>query len=248
MKLATYNELTPWYRLIDPICDHEDEAQVYQAGFERAVPGCGTLLELGAGAGNNAFYLKDYFDCTLTDVSQPMLDLSMGVNPDCEHLVGDMRTIRLDRKFDAVLIHDSIVYMTSAGDLGAAIATAFHHTRAGGAAIFAPDCLEETFHESTDLITGDDGQRSLRCLEWSWRADSSKPIYTVDYALLLRDNSGVSAVHDRHLEGLFRLETWTQLITGAGFELELIERPVNPPDRVDPHPYTETVFLARRPR
>jgi len=35
-----------------------------------------------------------------------MLELSRTINPELEHLVGDMRTIRLGRTFDAVLIHD----------------------------------------------------------------------------------------------------------------------------------------------
>jgi hypothetical protein len=42
--------LTPWYRLLDPVADHADEAAAYVAALERAgAPAGGTLLELGAG-------------------------------------------------------------------------------------------------------------------------------------------------------------------------------------------------------
>ena len=37
MKLALYDELVPWYRLLDPLADHEDEATLFAAGFRRAV-------------------------------------------------------------------------------------------------------------------------------------------------------------------------------------------------------------------
>ena len=105
--------------------------------------------------------------------------------------------------FDAVLIHDAIVYMTSEADLAAAAATAYAHTRPGGAALFVPDCLRDTFAESTDDHGGNDGTHGFRAVEWMWDPDPQDTTYTVDYAFLLRDGSGVRAVHDRHIEGLF---------------------------------------------
>ena len=72
-----------------------------------------TLLELGSGGGNNASHLKTRFDCTLTDISPEMLALSRSLNPECEHLEGDMRTLRLGREFDVVFIHDAISYLTT---------------------------------------------------------------------------------------------------------------------------------------
>ena len=100
----------PWYRLMDPLADHEDEAACYREALDRAaLPPAETLLELGAGAGNNAFYIKQRFRCTLADVSPEMQALSREANPDCEHIFGDMRTLRLGRTFDAVMIHDAIM-------------------------------------------------------------------------------------------------------------------------------------------
>ncbi|MFN7135395.1 MAG: class I SAM-dependent methyltransferase, partial [Myxococcales bacterium] len=141
-----YDALTPWYRLLDPPEEHREEADAFAEAFLRAVHGpCRTLLELGAGAGHNALHLKRRFACTLTDPSEAMLKLSRELNPDCEHMPGDMRTLRLDRLFDAVLVHDAVMYMRSEDELRQAAATAFAHTRPGGAALFAPDCYRETF-------------------------------------------------------------------------------------------------------
>ena len=74
-----------------------------------------TLLELGSGGGNNASHLKHRFECTLTDLSPEMLALSRTLNPECEHIEGDMRTLRLERTFDAVFVHDAIAYITTRG-------------------------------------------------------------------------------------------------------------------------------------
>ena len=77
MEPLLYGELTPWYRLLDPVADHADEAAVYVAALEGAgAPRGGTLLELGAGAGGNASFVKRNFRCTLTDLSPGMLALS----------------------------------------------------------------------------------------------------------------------------------------------------------------------------
>ncbi len=240
MQPLLYSELTAWYRLVDPPEDHRDEAAAYEAALLRgAARDAETLLELGSGGGHNALYLKRRFRCTLTDLSEPMLALSRDLNPECEHLVGDMRSLRLERTFDVVLVHDAVVYMTTEDDLLAAARTAFVHTSPGGAAVFAPDQVRDTFRESAELLDEDDDARSLRCLMWTWDPDESDTTCMVDYAFLLRDRQTVKAVHDRHLEGLFSAAAWHRILTTAGFDVETIRRPV------EEH-VTDQIFLCRK--
>ncbi len=113
--MLIYGELAArWYRLLDPVEDHRDEAACYEALLLRgASREPEMLLELGAGAGNNAFYLKRRFRCTLTDRSPEMLALSRQLNEDCEHLLGDMRSLRLGTSFDLVFVHDAVMYITT---------------------------------------------------------------------------------------------------------------------------------------
>jgi SAM-dependent methyltransferase len=237
-----YRELVPWYRLLDPTEDHQDEVASYQLAIERHIhEGPATLLELGAGAGNNAFHLKRRFRCTLSDTSDSMQGLSREINPDCEHVLGDMRSLRLGRTFDALLVHDAVMYMTTEKDLMAAAQTAFVHTRPGGAAVFAPDCFRETFRESTSLHSGERDHRALRCLEWSWDPDPADQTYNVEYAFLLRDGTNVRSVHDRHIEGLFSLDTWHRVLETVGYRVEMFDRPLG-----DGH--IDRVFLGRRAR
>ncbi len=241
MQPLLYAELVPFYRLLDPTEDHADEAAHFAAVFERAGAG-GALLELGAGAGNNAFHLKRRFRATLTDISEPMLGLSRDINPECEHLAGDMRSLRLDREFDAVLVHDAIAYMTTRADLRAAVDTAFIHTRPGGTAIFAPDCLRETFTESTEVVEGEGGGRALRGIEWDWDPDPSDDTTTAEYAFLLREGGKVRAVHDRHVCGLFARSVWDAVLASVGFRVTTERRPIG-----EPGPYFDEVFVCHRP-
>jgi SAM-dependent methyltransferase len=236
-----YSELASWYHLVDPLTDHLDEATAYADLIDGAVGGkADTLLELGSGAGHNAFYLKRRFRSTLTDISAPMLARNAALNPECEHLRGDMRTLRLNRTFDAVLLHDAVVYMTTEQDLLASMRTAFVHTRPGGAAIFAPDHLRETFRESTEAIQGEDGSRALRGVMWTWDPDPRDDTCTVDFAFLLRDGDDMKATHDRHVEGLFSEATWHRLLASAGFESRKVTLPAG-------NGVFEQIFVCRKP-
>jgi SAM-dependent methyltransferase len=239
--MRLYSELVDWYRLLDPLADHEEEAQIYDRALREAgVPDGGTLLELGAGAGHN-FYLKRRYRCVLTDLSPAMLALSRELNPECEHVVGDMRTLRLDRAFDAVFVHDAVMYMTTEEMLAQAIATAYAHTRRGGVALFAPDCVRETFSDGAVLLEADEGARSLRGVEWSWDPDPADCISATDYTLLLREGATMRSVHDRVVEGLFPRATWARLLAEAGFVVSTVER------HLDGDGVHDELFIGRRP-
>ncbi len=245
MKL--YDELAAWFPILTAPADYAEEAAFYERLLvEACAPPVQTLLELGSGGGNNASHMKHRFDMTLVDVSPRMLAVSRSLNPECNHVEGDMRSVRLDRTFDGVFVHDAIVYMLTEGDLRDVIETAFVHCRAGGAAVFVPDHTRETFRPSTSHGGHDapasDG-RSLRYLEWTRDPDPSDTTYTVDYAYMLREPGGsVRVEHDRHVEGLFARADWLRLLSDVGF------RP-----RIVPLEHSEVdlgeceVFVAKKP-
>jgi trans-aconitate methyltransferase len=83
---------------------------------------------------------------TLVDRSAAMLAVSRRLNPECQHVEGDMRSVRLvGHRFDGVFIHDALMYMTTEHDLVQAMETCFSHCRPGGASLFVPDYVRETF-------------------------------------------------------------------------------------------------------
>jgi SAM-dependent methyltransferase len=200
------------------------------------------MLELGSGGGNNASHLKPRFRLTLVDLSPGMLAVSRALNPGCEHLEGDMRTLRLGREFDAVFVHDAIAYMTTREDLLAAMRTARIHCRPGGVALFAPDHFRETYAPFTTHGGHDGRGRAIRYLAWCSDPSSDTALH-VDYAYLLREGDGsVRVEHDRHEVGLFSLEVWESTLVEAGFTG--VERILSRHSDVDEELY---VFVARRP-
>lgn len=237
--LKLYTELATWWPLLSPPDDYRDEAAFLQQVLVAAgLPPRPTLLELGCGGGSNALHLKAHFArMTLTDLSPQMLSLSQALNPDCEHIAGDMRALRLERTFDVVLIHDAIDYMTTIDDLRLALETAFLHCAVGGLALLVPDYVQETFQPTTDHGGSDSDTRGLRYLEWSYDPDATDTTYNVEYVYLLREhNQPVWSEHDQHQNGLFSRAAWLRLLRAVGFQPEIV---------IDP--YEREIFVARRP-
>ena len=222
-----YRDLAPWWHLFSSTADYAKENRP----FRRLLRANGnrparTVLELGSGGGNNAWYLKRWFDITLVDLSPGMLKASRAMNPECRHVRGDMRTVRLDRHFDRVFIHDAIMHMTSERDLARVFETAFVHTRPGGAVLIVPDCTRETYTPITNHAGNDAPGRALRYLEWNFDADPRDSVYEVHFVYLLRGRGRVRTIHDVHRFGLFSEAVWLRLLGDAGFEARVIDDPV----------------------
>lgn len=241
-----YTELADWYHLLTAPADCVEEAAFFLGLFTEALGARPrTLLELGSGGGNMAsHYKRDVPHVTLTDLSAGMLALSERLNPDCEHLPGDMRTLRLGRHFDAVLVHDAVCYLTTEADLRQAMETALLHCRPGGVAIFAPDHVRENFAASVEADGHDDARRGLRYLMWTWDPDPADTTYVVDFAYLLREQGQpMRSIYDRHVEGLFERATWLTLLEEVGFD-QLAVRPLV---HADVPPGSVEVFIAVKP-
>jgi SAM-dependent methyltransferase len=225
--------------------DYAEEADFYRRVLEGAgVDPLEAVLELGSGGGNNASHLKRHFRMTLVDASPDMQAVSRALNPECEHILGDMRSVRLGREFDAVFVHDAIAYMTRREDLLLAMRTARAHCRPGGVALFVPDNVTETFAPRTGHGGHDSDGRGFRYLEWVWDPDPSDTTVIADYAFLLRKEDGsVRVERDRHEVGLFPRAMWFETLAEAGFTN--VERILFDHSEVE---WGLELFLGRAPR
>jgi SAM-dependent methyltransferase len=222
MKL--YDELADWWPVFsDPREYRREAAHIVRVLRKSTRPAPRTVLELGSGGGNSAFHLKAHFAMTLVDLSPQMLSVSRKLNPECEHVKGDIRSVRLGRTFDAVFVHDAICHMTTERDLRAVMQTAYEHCRPDGVALFVPDFVRETFVEGTDQGGTDSRGRRLRFLQWVFDPDPTDTTYLVDFAILMRDQKGEArVVHDRHLQGLFPRARWLRMLREVDFKAVVV--------------------------
>ena len=131
-----------------------------------------------------------------------------------------MRTLRLERSFDAVFVHDAIDYMMTEADLRRAVSTAYEHCREGGVAVFVPDDIAENFEPGTDHGGHDapDG-RGARYLVLVQRPGPGRHLVPAPTtpSCCGRADGTVEVVHDTHEFGLFPRALWLQVLADVGF-------------------------------
>lgn len=233
-----YSDLAVWWPQLSPPSAYAEEvAELLPAILAAPDAPPTTLLELGSGGGSFAYHLKAHLQLTLSDLSPAMLAVSRGINPECEHAEGDMRSLDLARAFDLVLIHDAIMFATTPADAQAALSTAARHCRPGGAIVLIPDFVSETFEadENSGGCEGLDGS-GLRYVEKKWDPDASDQTYETVYDFVVRAANGVEdAVHEVHRNGLFPRSAWIGWLHDAGFDATSC---------IDP--WGRDVFIGRR--
>ena len=220
--IRLYNELAYLWPLISPAEDYSVEALYWLRAIRSKLgPGRHSLLELGVGGGHLLSHLTPQHEAAAVDVSPRMLELSRERNPEVEHHSGDMRTVRLGRIFDAVLIHDAVGYMLTEDDLRAAFQTARAHLRPGGLLLVAPDIVTESFREGKVIRwTTSAGGVTITTEERLHDPDPSDTRIESLFTYEITENGARRVVHDLHITGLFSLKAWTSLLEEARFNIE----------------------------
>jgi SAM-dependent methyltransferase len=216
-----YDDLVWLFPIISPPEDYISETgQFIRQIREHAPIPVNTLLDLGCGAGHNDHAFLQDFQVTGVDASPAMLSLARRLNPEVEYLEGDLRTARLDRQFDAVIIADSIDYMLSEDDLNAAFESAFYHLRPGGVfCTYAEETLEKFTQNGTYVSTHVKDDIEVALIENHYDPDPADTTFEMTFVYLIRRGGALSIETDCHRVGIFPLSTWVRLLGAAGFDV-----------------------------
>jgi SAM-dependent methyltransferase len=209
-----YGALAGWWPLLSPPEDRADDAAALQA----LIPGARSLLEPGCGSGALVSHLPQDWDVVLVDRSPEMLTLSRANNPGRVHIEANLRTMSLGLTFDAVLLHDVVMYLAEDGALDDALRVAAAHLKPGGRLVIVPDVLEDSFEETVVTGTGshEDG-RACVLTEWHHDPTPGDGQSEVELSLLYRrPGETVQAVHERHTLLLISAERLWERIQAAG--------------------------------
>ena len=137
--MSTFGDYSKYYNLLYQDKDYKAEAQYVHRLIRQYVPDAQTVLELGCGTGRYCSELAELgYDVHGVDLSEEMLNeartrKSEGVS----FSQGDMRTVRLGKKFDVVLsLFHVMSYKTTNQDVLSALNTIKEHLLPGGVALF----------------------------------------------------------------------------------------------------------------
>lgn len=215
MDLKSYSSLAWTMPIIASPEEYEEEVRYFVDAIEKHARGeCKRMLHLGCGAGGHDYQFKKYFEITGVDISPEMLNLAREINPEVRYILGDMREVRLEQKFDMVIIPDSVSYMSNRKDLKKALDTAAYHLRPGGIFLVVTHTKEE-FQNNNFLYSGTRGDIHVTLFENNYI--TSKNQFEATLVYLIRKRGKLQVEYDVHTLGLFGHETWLKLLYGANF-------------------------------
>lgn len=183
-----------------------------------------SLLHLACGAGSYDYTFKKHFQVTGVDLSGAMINVAKKINPEVDYLEGDMRSVNLGKLFDAVVIPESIGYMTTKEDLNKTISTATAHLKPGGILLIVAH-LKEEFRENNFAYAASENDIDITVFENNYILKPLGNMYEATIVYLIRRAGELQIYNDRHLLGLFTTQTWMELLSDQ--ELEVKRFPLN---------------------
>jgi SAM-dependent methyltransferase len=188
-----------------------------------------TILDMGCGTGGHVLQMaRRGFDVTGVDRSRTMLSVARtkAASLKVDHVPvfreGDVRTLDLAMKFDAVMSMFAVIsYMTANDDLLGAFRAARKHLDAGGLFIFdawyGPAVLADRPTDRCKIVESD-GERILRFVRPE--IDPFRHVVNVHYKVLrIRDREVVEEIEEMHpMRFLFPQEIISYL-GSAGFRV-----------------------------
>lgn len=223
-----YGDLAWTWPIISPPEDYAEESeQLAEVIRKHSKIEVKSLLNLGCGGGHNDYTLKKHFEVTGVDVSRSMLEIAQKLNPEVSYLVGDMRTVRLGKVFDAVAIFDSINYMLTEEELHSAFTTAFMHLKPGGIFItYQENSLGGFKQNHTEYSTHSKGDITITFIENYHDPDPTDTTLESTFVYLIRNRGQLRIETDHHVLGIFARKTWLTLLRKAGFSVEVLDMPI----------------------
>jgi SAM-dependent methyltransferase len=135
-----FNSYAAYYDLLYRDKDYKGESEYILKFFEKYNLFEGSILELGSGTGKHAFHMAHRgFDIQGIDYSESMVEIANSKNKqeNISFEVGDVRTYRAGKVFDAVIsLFHVASYQSSNLDLQNMFLTAAEHLNPGGLFMF----------------------------------------------------------------------------------------------------------------
>ena len=214
-----YSDLAWMWPIVSPAEDYVEETEFLAKLIkENSKIEVETLLHLGCGGGHNDYTFKKHFKVTGVDIRENMLKLARKLNSEVTYYHGDMCDMKLRGCFDAVTILDSINYLRTVEDIYRAFATAHQHLRPGGVFLtFMEQITGLSEHSKTRCSTHSKGNVEITFIENYYDPDPDDTSCEATFVYLVRRGGELEIHTDRHLCGIFKLETWIGLLEEIGF-------------------------------
>jgi SAM-dependent methyltransferase len=229
---AVFSDYARYYDLLYKDKDYEKETEYVASLIRKFHPSARSILELGSGTGIHATLLaKKGFAIHGIERSEEMINVSRhnvanrqkskSSNP--LFTLGDIREIRLSKRFDAVIaLFHVISYQTTNKDVAAAFETAMQHLKPGGVFFFdvwyGPAVLKERPAVRIKRMA-DDQTEITRLAEPVLHPNEN--LVDVNYHVFVRDRKTdtVKELKETHVMRYFFKSEIENIATQSGFKI-----------------------------
>lgn len=253
--MSAFGRYARWYDALYRDKDYEAEVDFLEAMFGRlARRRVRTVLDLGCGTGGHALVLaRRGYAVSGVDRSPGMLRIARNKAGAAGLAVGfergDLRSVRLGRRFDAVIAMFAVLgYQTADEDVLAALATAAAHLAPGGLLVFdvwfGPAVLADPPHDRTKRVSegGLHIVRRTRC-----ETDLVSQVVSVRFSTEARARGRApERCDEEHRMRFFFPRELALLLESAGLRLRLLA-PFLEPDREPGAGDWNVTVVAERP-
>ena len=225
-----------YHEMYQSIFDYKKEYRFYSRLLKKYK--CKKILEIGCGSGNIAkFFLKENFDYIGMDKSTKMLNIAKETEPKAKFVNGDMRKIKLRKKFDAVIITGrSFTYMTENDDVMKALSSVNKILVKNGILIFDNFDAQEIFTKFNKRIVTNakyHDKKYKRIIKtsfnlesgWTWNLDETYFITEKGKTKIIKDKGTLRAFTEDELNLFLKLNKFKSLETIKNdFKITIVAR------------------------
>ncbi len=223
-KQLLHNQLAEYYNRVYSFRDYLDEAiRLQNLIIKYTESGGNMLLDAACGTGLHLKHLKDDFVCTGVDISKSMLKIARKNVKGVTFKEGDMKTMRLGKKFDTIIcMLSSIGYVKTTSSLEKAIRNFSKHLNKGGLALIEPSHAKSFYVRGEPRITTYDVKDTKIARVNFTRIRQATAVLSM-HLLIAERGKDVKYFIDKHELGLFGINNTLKIMKAAGLKSKYLK-------------------------
>jgi SAM-dependent methyltransferase len=217
-----YKKYAKYYDLIYASKGYDEETKFIKEMIRKHSIKGRELLEVGCGTGNHAVILqKSGFRITGIDLNEEMLSVARKKTNKIKFAQGDMRSFRLNKKFDILLcLFSTIHYNQSTDELKKTLQNFHSHLRKGGLLIFDMGFNEERWDEKKGRTLEDYRGKDMDLVRFDKSTREGKfGLFHMAY-ILFKDNK-FNFGSEVHKLRIFKTPEVKRILENVGFDAEI---------------------------